>query len=268
MPKTTPSSTEPASPASQRAAALRAAAAHNYTAERALRALEVIALNPSSVSVVATALAVHPRTARRILRTLTKQQYVEQSPRRGRAAQKYQPTVRLLAMAAQLAPQLPLVQRGRRTVREIEQQTDLTAYLAVPSYLAVPCYGDVLVIACSGEHTVRPWATLPAATDAAGHILLAHRAAWRQSLASAEPKLAVDEPEAAQIIERGHVLAATSDERSGSLAVVVPDRAEPLAALAIRGSGVDLLAREEALAELLQRAAAELAEATRPTDDA
>jgi len=93
----------------------RSAAAHpaveiNYTAERVLRALEVIALRPSTAPAVADVIGVHPRTARRILRTLAKERYVEQRPRCGRRTHAYEPTVRLLAMAAQLASRLELVQ--------------------------------------------------------------------------------------------------------------------------------------------------------------
>jgi DNA-binding IclR family transcriptional regulator len=242
------------SAAGRRRAAVRAAAEHHYTAERVLQALEVIVRRPSSAPAVAEAIGVHPRTARRILRSLARQQYVEQRAGGGRA-RDYQPTVRLLAMAAQLAPRLPLIQRGRRAIHEIERQTHLTAYLAVP------CYEDVLVIACSGERGVRPWALLPAASDAAGRVLLAHREGWRQSLAGATPRLAMGEREAAAIIERGHVVVAAMDDGLGSLAVAVADRTVPLAALAFRGPTADLLANEDALAELLTRAAAEPAEA-------
>jgi DNA-binding IclR family transcriptional regulator len=219
-----------------------------------LQALEVIVRQPSSAPAVAEAIGVHPRTARRILGSLARQQYVERRAGGGRA-HEYQPTVRLLVMAAQLAPRLPLVQRGRRAVREIERQTNMTAYVAVP------CYEDVLVIACSGERGVRPWAMVPAPRDVAGRVLLAHREAWRRSLAEAEPRRAMGEPEAAAIIERGHVVVAAHGDGLGSLAVAVADRPVPLAALALRGPAGELLANEEALAELVRWAAADLAEA-------
>jgi len=159
MPRTTRSTPEPAAPEQRRAAALRAGAEQNYTAQRVLRALEVIVLRPSSAPAVAAAIGVHPRTARRILRSLSKERYVERRGGRGRGAHEYQPTVRLLAMAAQLAPRLPLVEGGRRAVREIEQQSELTAYVAIP------CYSDVLVVASSGTRALRSWATLPAHRD-------------------------------------------------------------------------------------------------------
>jgi DNA-binding IclR family transcriptional regulator len=68
-----------------------------------LQALEAIVLRPSSAPAVAAALRVHPRTARRILQTLAKEQYVERRGGQGRAAHRYQPTIRLLALAAQAA---------------------------------------------------------------------------------------------------------------------------------------------------------------------
>lgn len=254
MPRTTRSTPEPASPEQRRAAALRAPAEQNYTAQRVLRALEVIVLRPSSAPAVAAAIGVHPRTARRILRSLSKERYVERRGGRGRGAHEYQPTVRLLAMAAQLAPRLPLVEGGRRAVREIEQQSELTAYVAIP------CYSDVLVVASSGMRALRSWATLPAHGDAAGRILLAHREPWRQSLARVEPDLAVSDDEALAIVERGYALHGGAHERSGSLAVAVPAAAaNPIAALAVRGPGPTLSSEERHLVALLQRGAAQIA---------
>ena len=262
MPRTTRSTTEPSSPATRRRAALRAAAEHNYTAERVLRALEVIVLCPTSAPAVAAALGVHPRTARRILQTLTKERYVERRGGRGRAAHAYQPTVRLLALAAKLAPRLPLVENGRRAVRELEEQSELTAYLAIP------CYSDVLVVASTGDRALRPWAMLPALTDAAGRVLLAQRGPWHESLAMPEATKALDDEEIVAIVERGYALVRGAGERFGSLAVAVPAPTGPIAALGMRGTGTDLVAREGVLAELLLRSAARLgAETWAATDD-
>jgi DNA-binding IclR family transcriptional regulator len=245
--------TEGAASATRRATAIRAAREHNYTAERVLGALEVIALSPSTAPAVAEAIGVHPRTARRILKTLAMHQYIEQRAHCGRPAHEYRPTVRLLAMATQAAARLPLVQHGRHVVRDLERRTRLTAYVAVP------CYADVLVIACSGERDLRPWATLPAATDAAGRVLLANRAPWRHHLTTAEPDRAVGAQEAANIVQRGYALLAASDDRVGSQSVPVPNNAAPLAALAVRGASSELLANEDTLTALLRQAAIDLA---------
>jgi DNA-binding IclR family transcriptional regulator len=212
MPRITRSTPESSGAETRRRAALRAAAEHNYTAQRVLRALEVIVLCPSSAPTVAEVLGVQPRTARRILKTLVEEQYVERRGGRGRAAHDYQPTVRLLAMAAQLASRLPLVAAGGRAVTEIETQTDMTAYVGVP------CYADVLVIAATGARAVRPWATLAANTDAAGRVLLAHREAWRRSLGSVGPGIAMDDETAAAILtEALHRSSRPVNDRAHSL---------------------------------------------------
>jgi DNA-binding IclR family transcriptional regulator len=233
-------------------AVLSAAKDVNYTAERVLRVLEVIVFAPSSPPQVAAAIGIHPRTARRMLRTLVKERYVERRGGRGRAAHTYLPTVRLLALAAQLAPRLPLVENGRRTTRELHDATGLTAYLAIPSY------DDVLVIARAGERGPQLWALMPAADDAAGHLLLAHSDAWRHSqtargTASAEQHVEL-------IRARGYASVTTKGAGAGSLAsaVAAPDR-PPFAALAIQGPSHVLLGDERALAELLRRTAAKLA---------
>jgi DNA-binding IclR family transcriptional regulator len=257
MPRATRSTPEPTSTEPRRSTAVRAAE-FSYSAERVLRALEVIVLCPSSAPTVAAVLGVDSRTARRILQTLTKEQYVERLRGRRRAVYHYQPTVRLLAMAAQLAPRLPLVVAGRRAVREIEKETDVTAYVAVP------CYSDVLVVAATGTRALRPWATLQANADAAGRVLLAHREPWRRNLMSVEPGLAIDDDEAAAILERGYASITAMGERCGSLAVVVPAPVKPIAALAVQGTSKVLAAAEHELVALLQRTAAEVA---RESDD-
>jgi DNA-binding IclR family transcriptional regulator len=156
---------------------------------------------------------------------------------------------------AQLARRLPLVQHGRRAVCELERATDMTAYLAMP------CYGDVLVIACSGERGLRAWATLPASTDAAGRVLLAHREPWRQAFAASTAAPALSDAEAAQILERGHALVTSTDDRAGSLAVAIPVQGTPIAALGLRGPSSELTDLEHRLTALLRGAAERVAAA-------
>jgi DNA-binding IclR family transcriptional regulator len=253
MSNTTPSTPEASSPAARQRAAIRSAADLNYTAQRVLRALEVIVLCPSAAPAVAAAIGVDPRTARRILKTLADEQYVERRKGRRRDVHNYQPTVRLLAMAAQLAPRLPLVTAGRRAVSEIEEQPSLAAYVAVP------CYADVLVIAASGSRGVRPWATVPVGADAAGRVLLAHRDPWRRSLAEGDSGVSASDEEMAAVRGRGFASVVMPGERVGSLAVVVPAVAAPIAALAVRGPNADLSLRQDDLVAVLQRKAAEVA---------
>jgi DNA-binding IclR family transcriptional regulator len=212
----------------------------------------VIVFAPSSPPQVAAAIGVHARTARRMLRTLAKERYVERRGGRGRAAHTYLPTVRLLALAAQLAPRLPLVEHGRRATRELHDATGLTAYLAIPSY------GDVLVIARAGERAPRLWALVPAAEDASGHLLLAYHDAWRHSQAARSS--ASTEPHAALIQERGHASVPTEGTGTGSIAAAVAaQHGPPIAALAIRGPSDHLINDETGLSELLHHAAAKLA---------
>ena len=235
---------------------LSAAKDVNYTAERVLHALEVIVFAPSSPPQVAAAIGVHARTARRMLRTLANERYVERRGGRGRAGHTYLPTVRLLALAAQLAPRLPLVEHGRLATRELHYATCLTAYLAIPSY------GDVLVIARAGERAPRLWALVPAAEDASGHVLLAYGDASRHSeaargTASAERNFAL-------IRQRGYALVTSTGARTGSLAAAVPDQnGPPLAALAIQGPSDQLINDESGLSELLHQTAARRASRVR-----
>jgi DNA-binding IclR family transcriptional regulator len=237
-----------------RSAALRAAAEHNYTAQRVLQALEVVVLSPSTAPSVAASVGVSPRTARRILKTFVAEQYVELRGGPGRGAHDYQPTVRLLVMAAQLGSRLPLVAAGRRAVSTIETQTGMAAYVAVP------CYADVLVIAASGSRGVRLWATLPAGGDAAGRVLLAHREPWRRSLASVEPDVVANHEEVAAILGRGYASVVTRGERRGSLAVAVPAASAPIAAIAVRGASAELRAHEQEVVAVLQRVAVQVAQ--------
>ena len=209
-------------------------------------------LRPSTAPTVAREIGVSDRTARRILETLVQEEYVERRGGRGRAGREYVPTVRLLAMAAQLSARLPLIERGRPTVRAVAEAAQLTAYIVVP------CYERVVLVAGRGD-IGRPWATLPACSDASGQVLLAHRERWRRSLIEAGGDVSIGEREAARIIEQGYALVAPADGIA-SIAVPVVDREQPIAALAVRGTTARVVADADALAELLARAASELAE--------
>jgi DNA-binding IclR family transcriptional regulator len=232
-----------------RTGAVHPAAEISYTAERALRALEVLALRPSTAPAVADVIGAHPRTARRILRTLVKERYVERRQRCGRRAHVYEPTVRLLAMAGQLAARLELVQDGRRGAEELRRATGLSAYVAVPSY------ADVLVIARAGDCAPQMWALLPAAEHAAGRLLLAYRDNWRHSVNGDRCEPIVSDGQAAAIRARGHALVASQRDQPASLAVAVPNQEPPIAALVLQGTGDALIADEVALALRAHRTA-------------
>lgn len=238
---------------SRRTDAVHPTAEISYTAERVLHALEVIVLRPSTAPTVAAAIGVHPRTARRILRTLAKERFVEQRQQRGRRTHAYEPTARLLAMAAQLATRLALVNDGRRGAEEIHRATGMSAYVAIPSY------GQVMVIARAGECAPQLWELLPASENAAGQMLLAYRDSWRRSFSRDPCEPDVSERQAAAIRARGHVLVASQGDQPASLAVPVPDQEPPIAALALHGSDDALIADEGALASIAHGTATQVA---------
>ena len=138
-------------------AALQQAAAYNVTADRVLGALEAIVFGPSDRASRSRFDRRAPRTVQRIVRTLERAQYVERLRRGGSVADTFHPTVRLLAMAAQLAPRLSLVQRGDEAAARLEAATEFAAYLAVPSYT------DVAIIACSGRRGMTAVGSAPSA---------------------------------------------------------------------------------------------------------
>jgi DNA-binding IclR family transcriptional regulator len=221
--------------------ALQQAAAYNVTADRVLGALEAIVFGRATSRRVADSIGAHPRTVQRIVRTLERAQYVERLRGRGSVAHTFHPTVRLLAMAAQLAPRLPLVHHGDDAVGRLEAATEFGAYLAVPSYT------DVVVIACGERRGIRPWSLLSALDDAAGRVLLAHRHEWRASVLR-DPR---DMPEAdvVRTLERGHALVVASGTGTSSLAVAVPNSGHvPIAALGFRGATKPLVSEADSLA--------------------
>jgi DNA-binding IclR family transcriptional regulator len=219
----------------------------NYTAQRVLRALEVIVFRPSTAPVVAEAIGVNARTARRILGTLAHERYVERGHGRGRAAHAYTPTVRLLALAGQLAARIPIVDHGRRATAELHRDTRLGAYAAVPSY------AHALVVARAGEHSPQLWTLRPAHDDAAGRLLLAYRHAWRHSGESS----AEGERAAAAIRAQGRVV--VCDDTAVSVAVPVPSDEPPIAALALHGRIRDVGAATHSLVAAAHRLASAVA---------
>jgi DNA-binding IclR family transcriptional regulator len=145
----------------------------NLAAARGLRALEVLVFHPAAAPGLAAAMGLDQRTARRLLFTLEDEGYLQRGHGTHRQRYVYSPTPRLLALAGQLAARLPLMTRGHQVVRDLHQRTGLDAYLVIPSY------GDVIVLASSGERAPAPWSLLPATDSAGGKVLLAYRDSWR-----------------------------------------------------------------------------------------
>src|SRR3954463_7464918 len=106
------------------------------TAIRPVQALEVLALQPLSAPQLATALGVHPRTARRLLHRLQADGYVA---RTGDRHPRYAPTLRVVALAARVLDGARLAQLAVPVVRGLHEETGLDVHVMVPSHRAALC---------------------------------------------------------------------------------------------------------------------------------
>lgn len=238
--------------------------AEAFFVTRTMEAMELLAFQPASAPQVASVLRVHPGTARRLLNRLVEDGWLVRSPGRRRT---YTPTMRVVAMAAQLADRDLLPTAARPIVTRLHEETGRVAHLCIPSYRSVLC----LVHRSAGQDA-RPQLRelVPAHATAPGKVLLAHRDAWRESVLSrplqpvtertvVEPEAV--EREAARTRELGH---AVDDEelQPGVRGVAVPVRGgdgSVVAALALSGPVGELpLAVIPGLVEVLAARAAEL----------
>lgn len=195
-----------------------------FFVSRTLQAMEVLAFGPSSAPQVAGALQVHPRTARALLNRLVHDGWVTKTSGRART---YSPTMRIVALAAQLAERSPLAVAAQPVVGRLHDETGAVAHLMIPSYRSALC-----LVHRAGGPDARPQLRelVPAHATAGGKVLLAHRDEWRRSVLELPlEKLTtrtVNEPaaverEAALIVERGF---ATEDAelQDGLNGVAVP----------------------------------------------
>ena len=151
---------------------------------RTMQALELLAFQPATAPQVAAALHVHPGTARRLLNQLVTDGWLS---RFGEHRRRYAPTMRIVAMAAQLADRDPLTRAARPVVTQLHAETGVAAHLCIPSYRSVLC-----LVHRAGDVDARPQLRelVPAHAAAAGKAMLAYRDAWRGSLgAQALPAL-------------------------------------------------------------------------------
>jgi DNA-binding IclR family transcriptional regulator len=207
---------------------------------RTLQALEILAFGPRSAPQVAAALQVHPRTARRLLNRLATDGWLRRTdgPR-----PSYAPTLRIVALVAQLTDRTPVVRHGKEVAAELHAATGLSVHLAVPSYR----HSLRLLAVVDGGGTPARRDLAPAHASAGGKLLLAFRDPWRESVLERplEPVTAatVIDPdavraEAEQIRARG--LASEQEElHAGTHALAAPVRdatGDVLAALAVSGS--------------------------------
>jgi DNA-binding IclR family transcriptional regulator len=233
---------------------------------RTLQVLELLAFQPLSAPQVAATLQIHPRTARRVLVRLHEEGYLTRSED---ARRRYAPSLRIVALAAQVAVRSPLALHAVPFVDRLHEDTGADAHLAVPSYLSVLCmvHADG---ACRAR--VHPRELVPAHATATGKALMAWRRPWRDSVLRqplerhtpstiVDPARLVRESEAAQA--RGYAI--ENDElQEGVRAVAAPVfvAGEAVAALGASGHDLDV----EAAGERAAARAAELSDAMEGTD--
>jgi DNA-binding IclR family transcriptional regulator len=143
---------------------------------RTMQVLELLAFQPLSAPQVAATLQIHPRTARRLLVRLHAEGYLT----RGDDARRlYMPSMRVVALAGQIAAHSPLTVCALPTVARLHEETGSDAHLAVPSYLSALCvvHADG---ACGASARARE--LVPAHCTATGKALLSWRQRWRDSV--------------------------------------------------------------------------------------
>jgi len=152
------------------------AAVDSFFVTRTLQAIEVLAFQPSSAPEVADALKVDARTARRLLNRLADDGWVVRIDGRVR---RYTLSLRLVALATQFVERAPLTRAATSVVSSLHERTGGVAHVTVPSYRSVLCLAHR-----AGDHPSKPHAgeLIPAHATAAGKVLLAHRAPWRESV--------------------------------------------------------------------------------------
>lgn len=216
-----------------------------FAVGRTLQAIELLSFQPASAPQLAGALRIHPRTARRLLNRLVADGWLTRSPGRERT---YAPTMRIVALAAQLAERGTLPRVAAPVVDRLHAETGAAAHLAVPCYRSVLC-----LVHRGGDRDLPPGLRelMPCHATAAGKALLAHRDAWRasvlaQPLRPRTPATLVEperlEAELAVAREQGY---ATEDgehlpEVRAVAAAVYDHTGEAVAAVAISGRAAEL----------------------------
>ena len=144
--------------------------------KRTMEAIELLAFQPLSAPQVATAMRIHPRTARRLLNRLREEGYLSRSDDGQRL---YSPTLRVVSLAGQIAARNRLVELAPDFIVRLAERTETHAQLSIPSY------GSVLVVLdahAGAAATPRASQLLPPHCTAGGKALLAWRHAWRDGL--------------------------------------------------------------------------------------
>jgi DNA-binding IclR family transcriptional regulator len=215
-----------------------------FFASRSMQALEVLAFGPSTATQLAAELQVHPRTARRLLNRMVQDGWLV---RRDGARPTYTPTMRIVALAAQLAHRAPLVRHATDVARDLHERVGSPVHVAIPSYRSALRLVRV-ADRSDGAPALRDLA--PAHAIAAGKLLLAYREGWRDvvldfPLPPVTAQTLVDagalRAELDVTRDRGYALE-DEEYRAGARALAVPVRVgdEVVAALAVSSHDASL----------------------------
>jgi DNA-binding IclR family transcriptional regulator len=150
-----------------------------YSVMNTVRALERLALRPLSAPELAASLQIDERTARRMLRRLAVEGYVDRS---GDDPRRFRSSLRLASLGRQLVEHDPLVRQCAPSVSALARATGATAHLWIPSYHDVVCVLHAEPTTCAAEPEPMLRELLPAHASAGGKVLLAYRPHWRASL--------------------------------------------------------------------------------------
>jgi DNA-binding IclR family transcriptional regulator len=233
---------------------------------RTMQVLELLAFQPLSAPQVAATLQIHPRTARRVLVRLHDEGYLTRSDDTRR---RYTPSMRIVALAGQIAARSPLTSAALPAVSHLHDATSADAHLVVPSYLSALC-----IVHAGGacDARVHPRELVPAHCTATGKALLAWRQPWRDSvlghpLERHTSRTIVDAAALAREADatRARGYAVEVDElEEGVQAVAAPVfvGSEAVAALGASGRDLDL----ESVADRVTALAAEVSEALADSD--
>jgi DNA-binding IclR family transcriptional regulator len=141
----------------------------NYV-RRTLDAMERLAVRPLSVEQLAASMAVHPRTAVRMLRVMEQEGWVERVP--GDPA-RFVLTPKILGTAGSLLGGMNLVQASAPFVVALREELDETSHIAVPSQgFAIQIYEERS--SQSLAVTIPLGSRVPLHASAIGKVLAAH----------------------------------------------------------------------------------------------
>jgi DNA-binding IclR family transcriptional regulator len=235
--------------------------AEAFYVARTMQVLELLAFQPLSAPQVAATLQIHPRTARRVLVRLHEEGYLSRTDDTRR---RYAPTMRVVALAGQIAARSPLTSLALRFVQQLHEDTQADAHLAVPSYLSALCVVHAGAACAARAH---PRELVPSHCTATGKALLAWRQRWRDSVLSHKLERRTDRT----IVDAARLARDTDATRSRGYAVEVGELQDGVRAVAapvfvggeamaaLGASGPELAV--EAVGERVVALAAELSQA-------